>query len=145
MQGLDSDGSYELLVNEILVRMGYATVFQGEVDQSIRYKTRMEDAEEAAEEELLGLWWMCVSRGVMIKSDLLDNRNKLQSGKLKKIQALNAEVEDANQKEQRLERELKNLQQDLKQTREKKEQALEEKNVLLQKKKNTTGKEYQED
>ena len=59
MQGLNSDGSYELLVNEILVRMGYATVFQGEVDQSVRYKVRMEEAEEAAEEELLGLWWMC--------------------------------------------------------------------------------------
>jgi hypothetical protein len=59
LQGLDSDGSYELLVNELLVRMGYATVFAGEVDQSIRYKVRMEDAEEASEDELLGLWQEC--------------------------------------------------------------------------------------
>ena len=59
LQGLDADGSYELLVNELLVRMGYATVFDGEVDQSIRYKVRMEDAEEASEDEILGLWQEC--------------------------------------------------------------------------------------
>ena len=59
MQGLNSDGSYELLVNELLVRMGYAKVFQGEVDQSERYRTRMEDAEDAAKEEILGLWLEC--------------------------------------------------------------------------------------
>ena len=59
MQGLNEDGSYQLLVNELLVRMGYARVFQGEVDKSIRYRTRMEDAEEAAEEDFLGLWLVC--------------------------------------------------------------------------------------
>jgi hypothetical protein len=39
--------------------MGYAKVFQGEVDKSVRYKTRMEDAEKAAEVDILGLWLEC--------------------------------------------------------------------------------------
>ena len=59
LEGLYSDGSYELLVNELLVRMGYATVFDGEVDQSIRYKTRMEDAEDASKAQIIGLWQEC--------------------------------------------------------------------------------------
>ena len=57
--GAQDDGSYELLVNEMLVRLGYATVFSGELDQSVRYSTRMKDAEEAAEAALLGLWKEC--------------------------------------------------------------------------------------
>ena len=59
MTGLNVDGSYELLVNELLVRMGYATVFDGELDQSVRYASRMEDAEDAAAAELQGLWYEC--------------------------------------------------------------------------------------
>ena len=59
MDGLQEDGSYELLVNELLLRMGYASLFQGEVDKSIRYSQRMKNAEESAESELLGLWYEC--------------------------------------------------------------------------------------
>lgn len=59
IQGLNSDGTYSLLVNEFLVRMGYAKVFQGEVDKSVRYKTKMKEAETAAETDILGLWLEC--------------------------------------------------------------------------------------
>jgi endonuclease YncB( thermonuclease family) len=59
LDGLNEDGSYEVLVNELLVRMGYATVFDGELDQSIRFEDRMSDAEDAAEAELRGLWNEC--------------------------------------------------------------------------------------
>ena len=45
----------ELLVNELIVRLGYAEVFQGEVDQSIRYREQMALAESSAESESLGL------------------------------------------------------------------------------------------
>ena len=45
----------ELLVNELIVRLGYAEVFQGEVDQSIRYREQMALAESSAEIESLGL------------------------------------------------------------------------------------------
>ena len=58
--GLNSEsGSYEVLVNEVIVRMGYAKLFVGEVDKSVRYKTRMKDAEEAAELFSEGLWNDC--------------------------------------------------------------------------------------
>ncbi|MEC7985239.1 MAG: thermonuclease family protein [Myxococcota bacterium] len=59
MMGLNEDGSYRLLVNELILRAGYATVFQGEVAKNIRYTDRLEKAEEEAEEEGLGLWSFC--------------------------------------------------------------------------------------
>ena len=54
--GLYDDGSYDLLVNEMLVRMGYATVYDGELDKSERYKSRLKTAELVAETEGIGGW-----------------------------------------------------------------------------------------
>ena len=59
MTGLQSDGSYEFLVNELLVQMGYAEVFRGEVDASERYSDQMNLAEDNAELRQLGLWSEC--------------------------------------------------------------------------------------
>ncbi len=59
MIGLNDDGSYEVLVNELLVQLGYATVFRGEVDESVRYSDRMSLAEENAESRNVGLWANC--------------------------------------------------------------------------------------
>ena len=58
----DSTGAEysELLVNELLVRLGYAEVYDvGEIDKSVRYKTQMALAEEAAVLEGLGLHSEC--------------------------------------------------------------------------------------
>lgn len=57
--GLQTDGSYEFLVNELLVQMGYAEVFRGEVDQSERYGEQMDLAEDNAETQQRGLWSAC--------------------------------------------------------------------------------------
>ena len=57
--GLQTDGSYEFLVNELLVQMGYAEVFRGEVDQSERYGDQMSVAEDNAETQNRGLWQAC--------------------------------------------------------------------------------------
>jgi len=59
MSGLQDDGSYEFLVNELLVQMGYAEVFRGEVDASERYSDLMDVAEDNAEIRRLGLWSEC--------------------------------------------------------------------------------------
>ena len=59
MSGLQTDGSYEFLVNELLVQMGYAEVFRGEVDASERYSEQMDVAEDNAELRQLGLWSAC--------------------------------------------------------------------------------------
>tara|TARA_B100001093_G_scaffold500554_1_gene551163 strand:- start:717 stop:1358 length:642 start_codon:yes stop_codon:yes gene_type:complete len=59
MTGLQTDGSYEFLVNELLVQMGYAEVFRGEVDASERYSEQMDVAEDNAELRQLGLWSAC--------------------------------------------------------------------------------------
>ena len=59
MTGLQDDGSYEFLVNELLVQMGYAEVFRGEVDASERYSELMDVAEDNAEIRRLGLWSEC--------------------------------------------------------------------------------------
>ena len=59
LPGLYDDGSYDLLVNEMLVRMGYATVYDGELDKSERYKSRLETAELLAETEGIGGWAEC--------------------------------------------------------------------------------------
>ena len=60
MTGLnEEDGSYTLVVNELLIRAGYATVFDGDVAQNIRYSERLEQAEDDAESTGLGLWSAC--------------------------------------------------------------------------------------
>ena len=59
MLGMQSDGSYEILVNELLVMLGYAKVFHGDVDHSVRYKERMLAAETNAKTLQLGLWSAC--------------------------------------------------------------------------------------
>lgn len=59
IDGLAEDGSYRVLVNELLIRTGYARLFQGEIAKNIRYTDRLEEAEEEAKTELLGLWSAC--------------------------------------------------------------------------------------
>jgi micrococcal nuclease len=59
LDGLAEDGSYRVLVNELLIRTGYARLFQGEIAKNIRYTARLEEAEEEAEAEQLGLWNTC--------------------------------------------------------------------------------------
>ena len=59
ISGLQSDGSYRLLVNEMLIRMGYAKIFRGDVAKNIRYTELLESAEADAKEEGLGLWGAC--------------------------------------------------------------------------------------
>lgn len=55
----DDEAPYEILVNELLIRLGYATVYRGDVAQDVRYDEALEAAEEAAEREGLGLWEAC--------------------------------------------------------------------------------------
>lgn len=59
LDGLNEDGSYRVLVNELLIRTGYARLFQGEIAKNIRYTDRLEEAENEAKTELLGLWNTC--------------------------------------------------------------------------------------
>ena len=60
MSGLnEEDGTYTLLINELLIRAGYATIFDGDVAENIRYSERLEQAEEAAKLAGLGLWTAC--------------------------------------------------------------------------------------
>lgn len=59
LDGLNEDGSYRVLVNELLIRTGYARLFQGEIAKNIRYTDRLEEAENEAKAELLGLWNTC--------------------------------------------------------------------------------------
>ena len=59
ISGLQSDGSYNLLVNEMLIRMGYAKIFRGDVAENIRYTDLLESAEAEAKEDGLGLWGAC--------------------------------------------------------------------------------------
>lgn len=53
--GLQDDGSYEVLVNEWLVRAGYAYLYEGDLSDEVRYGQRMEEALEDAERQELGL------------------------------------------------------------------------------------------
>jgi endonuclease YncB( thermonuclease family) len=59
LDGLSEDGSYRVLINELLIRTGYARLFQGEIAKNIRYTDRLEEAEDEAKAELLGLWNTC--------------------------------------------------------------------------------------
>lgn len=63
----------------------------------------------------------------MAKSDLLDNLDQVTDWKMKKIQALDAQIEDATRKEERLESDLKTIQKNLEKVRERRLQVLEEK------------------
>ena len=53
------DGTYELLLNELLIRAGYAKVFTGDIAKNIRYSDRIEEAEQAAKDINAGLWSAC--------------------------------------------------------------------------------------
>ena len=59
LEGRNEDGSYRLLVNELIIGAGYAEMFQGEIDKSERYRARIEDAESRAEAVSIGLWAEC--------------------------------------------------------------------------------------
>ncbi len=50
---------YEILVNELLIRLGYASIYRGDIAQDVRYKEDLEAAEEAAIREQRGLWGAC--------------------------------------------------------------------------------------
>ena len=52
----DSD---EILINEVMIRAGYATLYESDVASNIRYTDRLEEAEEEASELSRGLWGAC--------------------------------------------------------------------------------------
>mgnify|MGYP002852874824 CR=1 FL=1 len=53
--GLQQDGSFEVLVNELLIRAGYAEVYDTDLSEDVRYGRRIEEAEAEAESEERGL------------------------------------------------------------------------------------------
>jgi endonuclease YncB( thermonuclease family) len=55
----DSISVNEILINEVLIRAGYATLYKSDIDKSIRYTERLEVAEDEAEERASGLWGVC--------------------------------------------------------------------------------------
>ena len=59
LEGLNDDGSYRLLVNELIIRSGHGVKYRNELDKSERYADRIERAEEEAQEDGSGLWSNC--------------------------------------------------------------------------------------
>ena len=59
IDGLQEDGMYRVLINELLIRSGYTRLFEGEVAKNIRYTDRLERAQDEAEAGGLGLWSAC--------------------------------------------------------------------------------------
>jgi endonuclease YncB( thermonuclease family) len=58
--GMDEEGDYEVTLNEVMVRAGYATIYDvSGVATNIRYGSAMEEAEEQAQAEGRGLWSAC--------------------------------------------------------------------------------------
>jgi endonuclease YncB( thermonuclease family) len=55
--GVQDDGSFEILVNELMIRAGFATVY--ELEEDIRYFDRLMQAEQQAMAADLGLWSSC--------------------------------------------------------------------------------------
>ena len=55
--GLNEDGSFELLVNEMMVRAGYARIYEAEEEG--RYFGRLQQAEQQAAHSDQGLWSAC--------------------------------------------------------------------------------------
>ena len=53
--GLQEDGSHEVLVNELLIRAGYAEVYEGDLSEDVRYGQRIEEAQADAETDQVGL------------------------------------------------------------------------------------------
>ena len=56
---LNGDGSYTLLVNELIVRMGFVSVYTGEAYPLDRYMDRLLAAEALAKSDGLGGWSSC--------------------------------------------------------------------------------------
>lgn len=57
--GMKSDGTYEVLVNLLLVRAGYAEVYDQDFALDVRFIDELEDAEDDAADQGLGLWSAC--------------------------------------------------------------------------------------
>jgi len=57
--GIREDGTYRVLVNELLIRAGAATVFRADFADDVRFIDELDDAEDQAESEGLGLWTAC--------------------------------------------------------------------------------------
>ncbi|MFT4979359.1 MAG: endonuclease YncB(thermonuclease family), partial [Myxococcota bacterium] len=57
--GMIDDTSYEVLVNELMLRAGYAELYENDVANNIRYDEYLDEAVEDAEEEAAGLWGEC--------------------------------------------------------------------------------------
>ncbi|MGB0638635.1 MAG: thermonuclease family protein [Myxococcota bacterium] len=55
--GVQEDGSFEVLVNELMIRAGFAVVYEPEED--VRYFDRLMQAEQQAMAADLGLWSSC--------------------------------------------------------------------------------------
>lgn len=59
MISADDQAPYDVLVNQLLIRAGYATVFDAEIAQNVRFADTLKTAEELAQEERRGLWTEC--------------------------------------------------------------------------------------
>jgi micrococcal nuclease len=57
--GVKSDGTYEVLVNLLLVRAGYAEVYDADFALDVRFIDELEGAEDDAADQGLGLWSEC--------------------------------------------------------------------------------------
>jgi endonuclease YncB( thermonuclease family) len=53
--GLQEDGTHEVLVNELIIRAGYALVYDSDLSEDVRYGQRIEEAAEDAEADQRGL------------------------------------------------------------------------------------------
>lgn len=60
--GIADDGTFDVLLNELLVRGGYARLYNEAIAGTARYETRLEAAEIAAASEQRGLWHTCDDR-----------------------------------------------------------------------------------
>jgi len=56
VEGVADDGSFSVLFNELVVRAGYATVYDEAIAEDVRYDAQMQAAEDAAAAAGLGLW-----------------------------------------------------------------------------------------
>lgn len=54
--GMNDDGSFSVLVNELVIRAGYARIYESDLAENVRYTSRLEEALAEAIAERRGLW-----------------------------------------------------------------------------------------
>ena len=58
--GVNGEGTFEVLLNELMIRAGKAKVYDEPISKDVRYREQLEDAQTAAEADGIGLWGECV-------------------------------------------------------------------------------------